>query len=84
MSNNDGLHGDDLTRATTGFNAAISVWKLSSQQIYSRFNARKKINQINPDIIQIFGLESPFIRIINIVEIGHHIQFGFGNKLIAE
>jgi hypothetical protein len=44
---------DELTKATTAYNTAIELWKLASQEIYSRFAAMLTGNSI---IMAIIGL----------------------------
>ncbi len=39
-------NSDELTKATTGYNAAINLWKLASEQIYSRYSAMLTTNSI--------------------------------------
>ena len=54
----------------------LNNWLIINQYKGATNNYLKIIDKINPDLIQIFGLESPFIRIINKVKqpIVIHIQ----------
>ena len=46
-------NSDELTRATNGYQSAISLWRLASKQIYSRFSAMLTAQSI---ILAIIGL----------------------------
>ena len=50
------------------FNSTLSNWLILDKYKNSTKDYLEVINQLKPDIIQIFGLESPFIRIIDKVK----------------